>query len=146
MRVATELGDGYTPAERAWAIKCFIQGFALGCLPAFKRWGLPPLYQSGVRFALPPEHGSGLELMLLPLDTYRNGWGDCDRLLIWWLCENWAHGRPASVSTWFVGGNMHVAGRRSWDDNGPIEDPSIQLGATVPEGWPPRVPLIRGFP
>jgi hypothetical protein len=146
VHIATELGDGFAPAERAWFIKCAIEGFALGCLPAFKRWGLPPLYESGVRFQLPPEHGSGVELMRLPLYTYRDGWGDCDRLLIWWLCEQWAQGRPARCSTYFMGGNMHVLGRRSWDDSGALEDPSTVLGARVPSGWPPRVPLIRSFP
>jgi hypothetical protein len=51
--VAIDVGDGFAPAERAWFIKSAIEGFALGCLPAFERWGLPPLYQSGVRFRLP---------------------------------------------------------------------------------------------
>lgn len=146
MQIATELHDGFAPAERAWFVKCAIEGFALGCLPSFKRWNLPPLYQSGVRFKLPPEHGSGVELMRLPLYTYRDGWGDCDRLLIWWLCEQWSQGRPARCSTYFVGGNMHVLGRKSWDDTGQLEDPSTVLGATTPPGWPPRVPLIRSFP
>ena len=145
MRISTEIGNGFAPAERAWFVKCAIEGFALGCFPAFKRWNLPPLYRSGVRFRLPPEHGSGHEVMLLPLDTYRQGWGDCDRLLIWWLCENWAAGHPARCSTIFVGGNMHVLGRRSWDERGPLEDPSIALGAKTPPGWPPRVPLIRSL-
>ncbi len=146
MFIVTELSDGFLPAEGAWAVKCAIEGFAIGCLPAFKRWGLPPLYQSGVRFQLPPEHGSGVELMRLPLYTYRDGWGDCDRLLIWWLCERWAQGKPARCSTYFLGGNMHVTGRKSWDDTGPLEDPSVRLGAKTPAGWPPQVPLIRSFP
>lgn len=146
MQIVTEINDGFAPAERAWLVKCAIEGFALGCLPAFKRWGLPPLYKSGVRFQLPPEHGSGVELMKLPLYTYRDGWGDCDRLLIWWLCEQWAQGLPARCSTYFMGGNMHVLGRKSWDDTGPLEDPSTVLGAKTPAGWPPRVPLIRSYP
>ncbi len=145
MRISTELGRDFTPAERAWFVKSAIEGFALGCFPAFKRWNLPPLYRSGVRFMLPPEHGSGEERMLLPCDTYRAGWGDCDRLLIWWLCEQWAAGRPARCSTIFVGGNMHVLGRRSWDERGQLEDPSVMLGARTPPGWPPRVPLIRSL-
>lgn len=143
MRLAIQIGDQFTPAERAWFIKCAIEGFAQGCLPAFKRWGLPPLYKSGVRFQLPPEHGSGVELMQTPLDTYRARFGDCDRLLIWWLCEQWAAGRPARCSTYFIGGNMHVLGRRSWDESGSLEDPSVILGARQPAGWPPQLPLIR---
>lgn len=139
MQISTELGNAFTAAERAWMVRCAIEGFALGCLPAFRRWGLPPLYQSGVRFELPREHGSGVELMKLPIFTYADRKGDCDRLLIWWLCENWAQGRPARCSVIFVGGNMHVLGRRSWDESGPLEDPSVVLGARPPAGWPPRV-------
>lgn len=147
MFIATELAHGFAPSDRAWFVKCAIQGFALGCFPAFKEvWNLPPLFQSGVVFRLPPEHGSGLEHMRLPLYTYQDGWGDCDRLLIWWLCEQWAQGKPASCTAWFQGGNVHVAGRRSWNDTGPIVDPSIVLGAPTPPGWPPKVPLIRSYP
>jgi len=146
VQIAIDLNDGLAPAERAWFVKCAIEGFALGCLPAFKRWGLPPLYESGVRFQLPPEHGSGVELMRLPLYTYRDGWGDCDRLLVWWLCERWAQNKPARCSTFFHLGNMHVLGRKSWDDTGPLEDPAVRCGAEVPPGWPPNVPLIRSFP
>lgn len=146
MLIQIDLSDGLAPAERAWFVKCAIEGFALGALPAFKRWGLPPLYESGVRFRLPPEHGSGVERMQLPLYTYRDGWGDCDRLLVWWLCEQWAAGKPARCSTFFHMGNMHVVGRKSWDDRGQLEDPAVKLGAPVPPGWPPDVPMIRSFP
>ena len=142
MLVQIDVGDGFAPAERAWFIKSAIEGFALGCLPAFKRWGLPPLYKSGVRFRLPPEHGSGVERMQTPLDTYNDGWGDCDRLLIWWLCERWTQHQPARCSLIFVGGNMHVLGRKSWDERGELEDPSVYLGAAVPPGWPPKVQQI----
>ena len=129
MRITTNLGNAFQPVEAAWAIKCFVEGFARGCMLAWPRWNLPPLYQSGVRFRLPPEHGKGEEHMRLPIFTYAAREGDCDRLVIWWLCEQWARGLPASCSTYFVGGRMHVVGRRSWDDSGPIEDPSIVLGA-----------------
>ena len=84
--------------------------------------------------------------MQTPLDTYQAGEGDCDRLLVWWLCERWMQGQPGRCSVYFLGGNMHVCGRKSWDDSGPIEDMSVALGAPVPPGWPPRVPLIRSFP
>lgn len=143
MLLAIEIGDSFNPLERAWFIKSAIEGFALGCMPAFKRWNLPPLYKSGVRFELPPEHGSGVERMQAPIDTYRARKGDCDRLLVWWLCEQWARGLPARCSAYFLGGNIHVVGRRSWDESGPLEDPSLVLGAREPPGWPPRLPLIH---
>lgn len=143
MLVAIEIGDDFAPVERAWFIKSAIEGFARGCMPAFARWNLPPLYDSGVVFRLPPEHGSGVEKMQTPLQTHRAGWGDCDRLLIWWLCERWHSRQPATCSTIFLGGNMHVLGRKSWDESGQLEDPSLRLGAHEPAGWPPKVPLIR---
>jgi hypothetical protein len=136
-------GPFLAPVERAWLAKSLIEGLARGCMPAFKRWQLPPLYESGVRYQLPAGHGSGIEHMKLPIQVYRDGWGDCDRLLVWWLCEQWLAGLPAQCSTFFLGGRMHVLGRRSWDESGPLEDPSVVLGAPVPAGWPPKVPLIR---
>lgn len=142
MLVCIELGDAFSAVGRAWFVKCAIEGFALGCLPEFRSWNLPPLYQSGVRFRLPPEHGSGTERMQTPIDTFNDGWGDCDRLLVWWLCERWANHQPARCSLIFLGGNMHVLGRKSWDERGELEDPSMILGAAVPPGWPPRVPFI----
>ena len=129
MIVGTDTGLDLTPRELALFVKATIEGFARGYLEAFKRWGLPPLYSSGVRFQLPASHGSGVEFMKAPIATYRDGWGDCDRLMVWWLCEQWAAGRPARCSTMWLGNRMHVLGRRSWNDQGPLEDPSVILGA-----------------
>jgi hypothetical protein len=98
---------------------------------AWPKWHLPPLFQSGVRFRLPREHGSGIEYMRLPPFVYQAREGDCDRLLIWWLCEQWAQGRPASCSTFFLGSAMHVQGRQSWDESGSLVDPAVILGAPV---------------
>lgn len=129
MIICTDTGLDLNPRELALMVKFSIEGFALGYLDAFKRWGLPPLYSSGVRFQLPPGHGNGVEVMKSPLATYRDRWGDCDRLMIWWLCEQWANGRPARCSTLWLGNRMHVLGRRAWNDQGPLEDPSVILGA-----------------
>ncbi len=129
MIVGTDTGLDLNPRELAWFVKCSIEGFAVGYLEAFKRWGLPPLYQSGVRFQLPATHGRGIEFMKSPIAVYRDGWGDCDRLMVWWLCEQWANGKPARCSTMWVGNRMHVLGRRSMNDQGPLEDPSVILGA-----------------
>lgn len=131
MRICTDTGNAFHPREAAWLVKCSIEGFAQGCMLAWPRWHLPPLFQSGVRFRLPPEHGSGVEYMRLPPFTYADKEGDCDRLLIWWLCENWAQGKPASCTTYFLGNAMHVQGRQSWpgDEHGAIVDPAVILGA-----------------
>ncbi len=129
MLICTDTRDAFTPAELPIFVKQTIEGLARGCMPAWNCWNLPPLYQSGVRFRLPKDHGAGVEYMALPPFTYADGWGDCDRLLIWWLCEQWARGLPASVSTVWLGSRMHFEGRRSWDDSGPLEDPSVILGA-----------------
>jgi hypothetical protein len=129
VRICTETGNAFNPREAAWLVKCSIEGFAMGCMQAWPRWNLPPLFESGVRFQLPPEHGTGIEYMRLPPFTYRDKVGDCDRLLIWWLCEQWAQGKPASCTAVFLGGAIHVQGRQSFDDSGPIVDPAVILGA-----------------
>ncbi len=132
MVICTEPGNAFTPPELAWLVKTSIEGFARGCMLSWRRWNLPPLYQSGVVFRLPQNHGHGVEHMKLPPFVYADGWGDCDRLMIWWLCEQWAQGKPARVNTVWLGNRMHVRGRRSWNESGPIEDPSIILGARHP--------------
>jgi hypothetical protein len=50
--------------------------------------------------------------------------------------------QAARCSTIFLGGNMHVFGRKSWDERGELEDPSMVLGAAVPPGWPPRQQIL----
>lgn len=112
-------------------VKHQIEGLAEGfklCLPY---WGLPPLYQSGVRFETAPGHGTGKEWFASPLATYTKGKGDCDQLVIWRIAELRLHGEHATCRTIWIGGSIHVQVRRT---NGAVEDPSVALGAPV--SWP----------
>lgn len=88
---------------------------------------LPPLYQSGIRFAYEPNHGSGNEEFASPLTTLERRAGDCDDLVIYRLAELYAAGHNgAACSCEWVGDSMHVTVRLP---NGSLEDPSTILGA-----------------
>ena len=118
----------------AFYVKCLIEGHAKGCAPLLRKWKLPPLMRSGVKFAYEPGHGSGVEDFALPLTVYTRGWGDCDDLCIWKIAEELAAGRKASCRTSWLNGGMHVQVRLK---NGKIFDPAILLGA--PSSWPKKL-------
>lgn len=135
--------DFETSGQESFFVMGLLEGEALGALPAFGTWGLPPLYQSGVRFQYDPEHGSGRESFKLPWQTYADGWGDCANLSLWRILEinqhRWApvldrHGRlrsirwirkPARAAIKWDGDDMHAVVRLP---SGRIEDPAKKLG------------------
>lgn len=93
------------------------------------------LYESGVDFALPPSHGTGLEHFALPPVVYARRKGDCDQLVIWRLIELHAQGEPsAACKCDYIHSAMHVRIRRA---DGRVEDPSRILlarrGVVVPD-------------
>lgn len=112
------------PGELAWFVKCLLEGMAYGCVPAWRQWGLPQLYRSGIRYAFEPEHGSGNEEFALPPTVYQRGWGDCDDLVIYRLCELAAAAERATCRTEWRGGELHVLVRRG---DGSLEDPALLL-------------------
>lgn len=133
MLIQAHIGpEAFKGGEAPFLVKCALEGFARGCLPSWPRWNLPPLYKSGVRYRADPAYGTGVERWQTPLDTYRAGFGDCDKLVWWRLCELWFIGKPASCRAVWSGHRMHVLIRHSFDESGPLEDPSIILGA-VPQ-------------
>jgi hypothetical protein len=86
---------------------------------------LPLLYKSGVRYRPEPNRGE-YEDFKSPPQTYADGWGDCDDLVIYRCVELRARGELAKV-LWLRrrGTNaMHVLVRRA---NGTTEDPSVIL-------------------
>lgn len=127
LRVSTDV-VGFDHKSLAWYVKSLIEGNAYGCAHAFASWNLPALYRSGVAFRLEPEHGSGNEWFDLPLTVYRRGWGDCDDLCIWRICELVARGERATCKANFRHNALHVQVRR---EDGRVEDPSVLLGATT---------------
>jgi hypothetical protein len=130
MLIQARIGpEAFQGGEAAYAVKCILEGLAHGCLPPWRRWNLPPLYKSGVRYRPDPEMGSGIENFRLPLETFAARFGDCDNLVVWRLAELWSIGKPASCRAVWVGHRMHVLIRHSQDESGRLEDPSIILGA-----------------
>lgn len=126
MRISTDLVE-QTPEELAYCVKCAIEGFAKGAAPSFRRMRLPPLYESGIRFAFEADHGSGCEDFAQPVVTYDRRAGDCDDLVIYRLCEFYSKGDfgPTCSCVW-TGEAMHVQVRLK---NGKLEDPAILCGA-----------------
>ena len=112
------------PGLLSWFVKCTIEGMAYGCVPSFRQWGLPPLYQSGVRYAYERNHGSGREDFALPLTVYRRGWADCDDACIWRIGELAAAGVQATCRTLWRQQELHVLVRFP---DGRLEDPSLIL-------------------
>lgn len=133
MLIQAHIGpEAFQGGEAPYLVKCALEGFARGSMPCWPRWNLPLLYQSGVRYRPDPKLGSGVERWQTPLQTFRDGFGDCDKLVWWRLCELWHLGYPASCRAVWVGHRMHVLIRHSFDESGALEDPSIILGA-VPQ-------------
>lgn len=89
-----------------------------------RRLGLvPALYKSGVRYQREPK---GVERWQSAAETYRNGWGDCDKLAVWLAADLRVAGdRTARVVIKLVRpGLMHalVATKHG------LRDPSRKLG------------------
>lgn len=126
MKISTTLGAEFGGGQIAYFAKCAIEAFAAGSVPMAGVWRLPPLYQSGIRFQLPKEHGSGNENFQLPNVTFRNKVGDCDQLVIYRIWELLCQGERATCRAVWQDNAVHVLVRRA---NGVLEDPSILLGA-----------------
>jgi hypothetical protein len=135
MKLYTMLSEREEPGYAAYFVKELIDGLVSGCRFLYPGWSLPLLYESGVQFRLPPDHGAGVEYFALPPVVHQKGWGDCDQLVIWRLCELHAAGeRGARCKTDWIGGAMHVRIRRG---NGRTEDPARILLARQGQPVPP---------
>ncbi|MCH9730980.1 MAG: hypothetical protein K0U84_15100 [Actinomycetia bacterium] len=115
-------GAGFT----AYLTTQLINGLAHGYLPFLRLNPLPPLYRSGVRYQLEPNHGAGWEEYADPWTVYARKWGDCDDLNLWRVMELLAKGeKKAQARAEWSGNQVHVLVRRG---NGKLEDPSKILG------------------
>ena len=108
-----------------------LNGLADGYMPLATLCPLPPLYESGIRYALEPNHGSGWEDFSNPWQTLQRGWGDCDDLILYRLIELGLSGERARCRAEWVGNGVHVLIRRG--DGITMEDPSLRLGAPGPQ-------------
>lgn len=132
MILATRLPD-LVPRDFAEAVRRHIEGVARAAAPFFSSGALPPLRSSGIRYALHPQHGSGIVWIEHPATTYRLGRGDCGALAAYRMAELLARGERnvgASVADWLGNGDTHAQVRRGRK----IEDPSIECGAEA--DWP----------
>lgn len=146
MEIAVSTEPLEAVGQEAWFVKCDVEGKSAGCLCAWKAWGLPALYESGVEFAFERGHGTGAERFDLPPTVYEQGWGDCAMLVIWRLCEinvsradihpetqvlTWTH-PPATARVEWEGEDLHVYVRlppdlaKAWGQE--YEDPARLLG------------------
>lgn len=136
MEIRTYISEHEPPGMSAHFVAEVLNGIARGCRYLFPRWHLPLLYKSGVDFRLPPDHGGGVERFDLPPTVHKRGWGDCDNLVIWRLCELHHHGEHAArADTGWMGNAMHVRVLRG--DGRTTEDPARILlarrGVIIPE-------------
>ena len=126
MRITFTIPEDLPPGEIAWLVKHLIEGAARGWAAPFRRLGLPPLYDSGIRFAYEPNHGTGIEEFADPFLLLARKEGDCDDLCIYRLAEIQAAGRSASCRAVWDGTQLHVQVRHP---DGSLEDPAKELGA-----------------
>lgn len=132
------------PLLHARAYRWLCRALALWNYLMMPRWGLPPLYSSGVRYGTPPAQ-------ILPdaLAIYRQKWADCGPLAAFRIAELWRRGErgPYPFAPWLGGADVRIyyrpvqGGRRLFhaqvrrgvrpvDGAKPrdIEDPSRLLG------------------
>jgi len=127
--------DGLGGGLLAYLSAQCLNGLADGYLPLAAVCPLPPLYQSGIRYQLEPNHGKGWEDFSNPWQTLSRGWGDCDDLILYRLTELRLKGERAHCSAEWIGNGVHVLvrrrdGKRQKDGTiGTREDPSVMLGA-----------------
>ena len=98
--------------------------------------GVPPLYESGVRYEEEPLGQPYEEFAAIPVVLER-GWGDCDDVVSWRIAELRQQGENAKVRLKWQPDYQrnarmyHVLVRRGVlgpDGRGLIEDPSLHLG------------------
>lgn len=96
-----------------------------------RRVPFPSLYSAGVRYQVEPNAGT-FEQWKSPVQTFEDGWGDCDDLSLYRVAELLASNEAAETQVLAqstpIGVRMHARVARA---NGSEEDPSIILGANV---------------
>lgn len=130
MIIAHKIPERLPGGHLAFLTAQVLNGLAAGYLPLSHLCPLPPLYQSGVRYAMEPGHGKGIEDFANPWMTLQRGWGDCDDLILYRLLELLKAGERAHTRAEWLGNAVHVVIRR---ENGDREDPSALLGAPTPQ-------------
>lgn len=136
MVIVTELPGELPEPAFAWAVATILNGIAVGIAPLMHAWKLPQLYESGVRYRLEPDHGSGVERFDVPPVCYARRWVDCDDAVIWRVAELVARDIQARAKATWEGDELHVTVRLP---NGSEEDPSKTLAQKEGIPWPSRL-------
>jgi hypothetical protein len=129
MLIVHALPENLPGGHLAYLTSQILNGLAAGYCPLASLCPLPPLYLSGIRYALEPNHGQGWEDFANPWTTLSRGAGDCDDLILYRLVELLLQGEHAHCRAEWLGNAVHVVIRRG---NGEREDPSALLGAPDP--------------
>ena len=127
MIIAHKIPAGLPGGHLAYLAARVLDGLAVGYMPLATLSPLPPLYQSGIRFALSPSHGTGIEDFGNPWTTLARG--NCNDLVLYRLVELLLAGQRVHTRAEWLGNAVHVVIRHS---NGQEEDPSALLGAPDP--------------
>lgn len=125
MRLVLALSRTKRPKEAARCVLRILQAIAEYNADIIRAGGVPPLYESGVRYR--QEDGESFQDCRYVL---RAGWADCSNLAAWRAGELIAAGEKARVRAhWRVYSDgirrFHLMVRR---EDGWIEDPSRKLG------------------
>lgn len=129
MQIRTQV-DAQTPEELATLLRGILVGYVVAGAEQFRRYSLPPLYRSGIKWKRSPSAKSW-EDFALPLTIYERRWGDCDNLVVYRCSELCANGTPALPKIyWRINDGkvkiFHAEVRIL--KTGLVEDPSRLLG------------------
>lgn len=114
----------FATPSRPEILEALLDGWTTANVRLIQLYGLPPLYESGVRYRREPR---GRERWQLAPTTASLGYGDCEDLATWRAAElRLDHGIPAYAAVYRAGPRLlHVVVRFP---DGSIEDPSRILG------------------
>lgn len=122
IKLSFSKADG--PLLHARAYRWICRALALWNYLMMPRWGLPPIYSSGVRYGTPKEQ-------VLPdakaiLDQQ---WADCGPLAAWRVAELWRRGErgPFPFAPWIKGADVRIYYR-------PVQDGRRLFHAQVRRG------------
>jgi hypothetical protein len=131
MQVRTDIQKTDDPEELAATLRALTVAHVCAAIEQLKRYAIPDLYKSGVRYKPEAGAGSGIEDFALPLTVLARGWGDCDDLAIWRCAELCRSGQVALPKIyWRVrDGRVRVYHAECRIlSTGRVEDPSRLLG------------------
>lgn len=124
MNILVALPQGLSADATVEALMPLLEGMVQVNMQLLRRYRLPPLYETGVRYRL--HNYDGFEHFDPCVRVLARGWGDCDNLIYWRCAELRLVGEPATARVmWPTGTRRYHAQLRRGD--GSVEDPSYEL-------------------